>query len=157
MDHGLIVVSTLFSLSLLGAFVLFYFLKATAVVKNKRYQAGGALAGFIVLYSALSGSHIYIEENDCQQIIHDYEEMEKYSQNTVIKGQVNPSKDVELILAVRRTNPDKSGKFKLTAPCLNFERDDVRLYVVDLASDENTFLSFWSKEEAQKEQEISLE
>lgn len=52
----LIAVAVIFSLSLGGAYVLFQTLKATAVMKTVRGQAGGALAGFLMVFSALGGT-----------------------------------------------------------------------------------------------------
>ncbi len=46
-----------FVLSLIGAFVLFKLLKSTAVIKKAGYQAGGALAGFLLIYSTLYYSY----------------------------------------------------------------------------------------------------
>ena len=53
----LIAVAVIFSLSLGGAYVLFQTLKATAVMKTVRGQAGGALAGFLMVFSALGGTY----------------------------------------------------------------------------------------------------
>ncbi|HSL84234.1 MAG TPA: hypothetical protein VLF66_15785 [Thermoanaerobaculia bacterium] len=54
----LIAVTVIFSLSLGGAYVLFQTLKATAVMKTVRGQAGGALAGFLMVFSALGGTYL---------------------------------------------------------------------------------------------------
>lgn len=54
----LIAVAVIFFLSLGGAYVLFRTLKATAVVKTVRGQAGGALAGFLMIFSALGGTYL---------------------------------------------------------------------------------------------------
>ncbi|HEY9123221.1 MAG TPA: hypothetical protein PK252_09005 [Bacteroidales bacterium] len=48
----LVVFSLSFVLSMVAAFVLFKFLQSTAVINNKNYQAGGALAGFIIVLGA---------------------------------------------------------------------------------------------------------
>jgi len=45
--------SVIFILSLGGSFVLFKFLKSSATVKKPTFQAGGALAGFIIIYGLL--------------------------------------------------------------------------------------------------------
>jgi hypothetical protein len=49
----LIVVTVIFILSLAGAFILFKFLKSFALIKKVGYQAGGAIAGFLLIYGAL--------------------------------------------------------------------------------------------------------
>lgn len=56
------VVAIIFLLSLLGAFVLFKFLKSYAKIQRKGYQAGGALAGFLLIYAALYSSYDRIEQ-----------------------------------------------------------------------------------------------
>ncbi len=48
-----VTVAVIFILSLAGAFVLFKFLKSSALIKSPSYQAGGALAGFLLIYGAL--------------------------------------------------------------------------------------------------------
>ncbi len=53
----LIVVSVIFLLSLGGACVLFRWFQATAVIKGLKHQAGGALAGFLLIFGALDLSY----------------------------------------------------------------------------------------------------
>jgi hypothetical protein len=50
---ALLAVSVVFLMSLLGALVLFKVLKSSALIKRPGYQAGGALAGFLLIYGAL--------------------------------------------------------------------------------------------------------
>lgn len=45
MNINLLVIVIFFFLSLIGAYVLFKFLESSAIIKNKKYQAGGAIAG----------------------------------------------------------------------------------------------------------------
>lgn len=59
----LVVVSVIFALSLLGAFVLFKFLKSAAMIKRPGYQAGGALAGFLLIFGTLYMSYNQLEAN----------------------------------------------------------------------------------------------
>ncbi len=49
----LVAIVTVFSLSLTGAVVLFRFLKSSAIIKRKEYRAGGALAGFLLIFATL--------------------------------------------------------------------------------------------------------
>lgn len=51
------ILTLIFSLSLIAAIVLFKVLKSTAIIKKAGYQAGGALAGFIIIYSTLYYSY----------------------------------------------------------------------------------------------------
>ncbi|WP_339724788.1 hypothetical protein [uncultured Paraglaciecola sp.] len=46
----LVIVVTCFSLSLIGSFVLFYFLESNAEGNFKGYTLGGAIAGFVVIF-----------------------------------------------------------------------------------------------------------
>lgn len=64
----LIVVSAIFALSLFGAYVLFRFLKSTAIIKRTGYQAGGALAGFLLIFGALYASYSQLEKNAMARI-----------------------------------------------------------------------------------------
>lgn len=48
-----IIVGIIFVLSLGGAIVLFRFLKSSAMIRKAGYQAGGALAGFLLIYGTL--------------------------------------------------------------------------------------------------------
>ena len=52
----LAVITVIFLLSLLGAVALFKFLKSTAMIKKAGYQAGGAVAGFLLIYGTLYAS-----------------------------------------------------------------------------------------------------
>lgn len=54
----LVAVVVIFCLSLGGAYVLFRTLQATAVLKTVRGQAGGALAGFLMVFGALDGTYL---------------------------------------------------------------------------------------------------
>jgi hypothetical protein len=62
----LVVISVLFGLSLLAAWVLFRVLQSTAAVKNKDYQLGGAAAGFVVILSLSSFTYIRVANNTKQ-------------------------------------------------------------------------------------------
>jgi hypothetical protein len=62
----LVVISVLFGLSLLAAWVLFRVLQSTAAVKNKDYQLGGAAAGFVVILSLSSFTYIRVDNNTKQ-------------------------------------------------------------------------------------------
>jgi len=60
--QALIVVSVMFFISLIGAYTLFHVLKSFAFVKTAGHKAGGALAGFLILFSLLSGSYYKVVE-----------------------------------------------------------------------------------------------
>jgi hypothetical protein len=56
----LLVITALFSMSLIAAWVLFKILKSTATVTKPEYQLGGAAAGFVVILSILSLTYIQV-------------------------------------------------------------------------------------------------
>lgn len=47
-----------FFLSLMGAYVLFKWLDATAIIKKPTWQAGGSLAGFILIFAMLHTAYV---------------------------------------------------------------------------------------------------
>ncbi len=53
MPYSLIPIIVIFCLSLFGSFILFKFLKSSATIKKATYQAGGAIAGFLLIYGLL--------------------------------------------------------------------------------------------------------
>ena len=57
MNELLIPLSVIFALSLVGSIVLFRFLKSSAAITKSTYQAGGAIAGFILIYGLLYMSY----------------------------------------------------------------------------------------------------
>jgi len=56
MNILLIPLSVIFCLSLIGAIVLFKYLKSHAKIERKTWQASGALAGFILIYWLLTST-----------------------------------------------------------------------------------------------------
>jgi hypothetical protein len=62
----LVIISVLFGLSLLAAWVLFRILQSTATVKNEDYQLGGAVAGFVVILSLMSFTYMRVDNNSKQ-------------------------------------------------------------------------------------------
>jgi hypothetical protein len=65
----LVVISVLFSLSLLAAWVLFNVLKSTAKVTKPEYQLGGAAAGFVVILTLLSVFYMQLGSKQSQDVI----------------------------------------------------------------------------------------
>ena len=66
---ALLVISVLFSMSLLAAWVLFNVLKSTATVTKPEYQLGGAAAGFVVILSLLSVFYMQVGSKENQDTI----------------------------------------------------------------------------------------
>lgn len=56
----LLVITALFTMSLLAAWVLFKILQSTASVSKPEYQLGGAAAGFVVILSILSLTYMQV-------------------------------------------------------------------------------------------------
>ncbi|MEJ2010076.1 MAG: hypothetical protein P8Z30_18295 [Acidobacteriota bacterium] len=107
--------SIFFLLSLGGAYVLFKLLKSSAVIKTHKYRAGGAVAGFLIIYGMLFGSYYKIAR-----------------QGPTISGTVGPGlHDVKVVLAVAEEQPDSDGHFKLATPFnLNLKKSNARLYLL---------------------------
>jgi hypothetical protein len=143
MDPILIIVSILFVLSLLGATVLFKFFKSSAIIKNKKYQAGGAIAGFILIFGVLYTTYANIEAKKYEDLVQQNKQLknkydllktnydEQMNKKLQIKGRINPfhSGYTRIILTGNEVNPDSDGKFSLEAPCLD-PKDGAYLYVV---------------------------
>jgi len=133
-------------MSLVGAVILFKFFKSSAIVTGKKYQAGGAIAGFIIIYGILYGSFYNIEKTGYQKLIKEHRQYSEILNAKHITGTINPYKEnIKIILAVKETDPDRSGTFKLKASCLDPENDDVRLYV--MLGDKYVHYNIYSNEE----------
>jgi hypothetical protein len=133
------VVAALFALSLLSAVVLFSFLKSTALIKNENYQAGGAIAGFIIVYGMLHWSYTqttgYANTIAAQkQTIADQnkqlEDLQKFTREVNLDGTVTPSTSDTLVLISAWEAPtDINGTFSLKAPCLQGS-DQAKLLII---------------------------
>ena len=143
--EAIIVVIILFALSLLGAWVLFKFLVSSALIKGKTYQAGGAIAGFILLYLLMFYSHDKI--NDFQECKDAKEKCEQDLQMQTVKGEIlrYNGELVKIILSVRQTEPDSNGKYILKAPGLDPENNDVQVHV--LTNTGHKFFTIFTKDE----------
>lgn len=110
-EFTLIVIVVFFVSSLAGAFVLFKVLKSTALIKKVGYQAGGALAGFLLIYSALYYSF---------QSALETAELGRLEHWTIVgtaqRGDTNNHGNilVRIVPPTPRTRTDESGLFYLT-------------------------------------------
>ena len=124
----------IFALGLLGAVVLFRFFKSSAIIKKKAYQAGGAVAGFVIIYSLLFGSYYQIERLEKQKLeatIHALEEKAKKLEIDVISGVVAPdNQPVKVRLVIDAVEPDSDGKFKFKVPRILLESPTAALYAI---------------------------
>lgn len=133
----ILVVGILFFLSLLGAVILFKFFKSSAIVKNKQYQAGGAIGGFIIIFLLLSTSYYELEKTKNDSLMKKFEETSARLESLNLKlqllsieGKINPSfQDAKVVLSVKETEADISGRFKFSMNCIDPEVDDVKIYV----------------------------
>jgi len=135
-------VAIIFALSLLGAVVLFRFFKSSAIIKKKAYQAGGAVAGFAIVYSLLFGSYYQIERLEKQKLeaaIQALEEKVKKLDIDVVSGVVAPdNQPVKVRLVIDAVEPDSDGKFKFKVPRILLESPTAALYAI--TDDEHVIL-----------------
>jgi hypothetical protein len=127
----LIVISVLFGLSLLAAWVLFKILKSTATVSKPEYQLGGAAAGFVVILTLLSVSYMQFDDKKKQDKITDLTtELDKaiaevangkaclaeQSAEVTYSGTVTPSvQEASVVLGVSEVQLQQDGKFAIKA------------------------------------------
>ncbi len=138
--NPLLVVPILFGLSLAAAVILFRFLKSSAVIQTAKYQAGGAIAGFVIVYGLLHFSFEKIsgfqdEIKKQEQTIYDLKsktkDFEEFTASRDITGTVDPYSDhTKIVLVVTETDLPVNKRFRLTAPCLDLKKGRYALYVI---------------------------
>ena len=125
-----------FLVSLLAAYLLFKFLHSTAGIESHAYKAGGALAGFVIVYGVLFGSYYKIVKMDLESLQAKYDKLEESNAQLVnaqpIKVQVSPSdQSIQFVLAVDKQEPDTDGRLVLMPPCsLNPEGGRATIYAL---------------------------
>ncbi|MBI4715050.1 MAG: hypothetical protein HY760_03785 [Nitrospirae bacterium] len=154
MNIHLFVIGAFFFLGLIGAVVLFRYLKSSALIKNEKYQAGGAIAGFLLIFGILFGAYDRLDKSDSErlsaQLIETRQALEalnrKLAANPIDGVLTPPLQNAKIVLAVKQTDADTRGRFRLSQGCIDPETDDVKLYV---QTDNGRFLSYLitSKEE----------
>jgi len=125
----LLVISVLFALSLLAAWVLFKYLQSTAAVNKPGYQIGGAAAGFVIIFGALSLTYMKVDNSKNQDNINALKSQldsanaelakgkaclaDQYSEVT-FAGTVTPSvQDANVVLGVSEVPLQQDGKFAI--------------------------------------------
>lgn len=100
-----------FLLSLLGAIVLFRYLKSSATIKKAEYQAGGAIAGFLLVYGILYGSYLSIKQDTGYT-----EKLDWVIVGKVVKegSRLNDGVEVTYYPPTPNIISNKSGEFRLT-------------------------------------------
>lgn len=144
---SLIIIIVLFLLSLTAAVILFAFFKSTAVVTSKRYQAGGAIAGFIIVFGLLHLSFVKVAgyENKIKglqdtitkkttKITNLETEITGYQAFTKVhdvSGRVDPYSDkTKVALVLSEADLPINRKFRLSAPCLDLKNSRTALYII---------------------------
>lgn len=132
---ALFVMGMLFFLSLLAAVILFKFFKSSAIIKNKKYQAGGAIAGFIIIFVTLYTSYDHIEKRGYETLKEQHKELknayDQLSKTLPIRGKIDPYKgeQTRILITTKEFNPDSNGRFKFEVPCID-KKDGAFIYVV---------------------------
>jgi hypothetical protein len=124
-----IIISLLFALSLFGAVILFAVLKSTAMIKTPKYQAGGALAGFILIFGILA--YTYYKVEDIASLQAQINRLQGYVKPKEISGvvAVDPA-DTKVILAVAMSDISATKRFQIKAPCVDQQKGLYTLYVI---------------------------
>jgi hypothetical protein len=126
------IVVGLFTLSLVSAVVLFKFLKSTALVKNESYQAGGAIAGFIIVYGMLHWSYSQTAgyTGKIASLTSQVQALQQSTRAMTVTGTVTPSAgDTQVLIAAWEAPTDMSGAFSVKARCLEGS-DQAKLVIV---------------------------
>jgi hypothetical protein len=104
-----------FIFSLIASIVLFKFLKSSAVINNKSYQAGGALAGFVIVFTTS-----YFVINNWMKTISVTEQKQPVEKvctmigNIKLEGrQVNDGIRVSIQPSSPMTTTDPNGDFRI--------------------------------------------
>lgn len=139
-SNPLVVITLLFLLSLTAAVILFAFFKSTAVIKTPKYQAGGAIAGFMLVYGVLYPSYqkisddknLIVQLQDRTSQLEALEETHKqFEALHDISGTVSPYHDrMQVVLAFTDTEVRADQKFRLSAPCVDVRDRPYTLYVI---------------------------
>jgi hypothetical protein len=126
----------LFVLSLTGALVLFRFLKSSALIKGRSYQAGGALAGFVIIYYMVSSFYYKIDTDRSknEELSAEIEQLKKELKNLdtdIVSGEVEPDKQpVKVRLVFDAVEPDSEGKFNFQVPHVVLQSPTAALYAI---------------------------
>src|ERR1039458_3589843 len=122
MDLNIGVVTILFTLSLLAAWILFKFLQSTAAITKKEYQMGGAAAGFLIIYGALYYSYSGLAksalDDSKQQLAVCQAALKTSGENDAevgIKGVVDPAlRDAQIVFATKIFPLPDDGTFRFS-------------------------------------------
>jgi len=140
MDVSVGVVTILFTLSLLAAWILFKFLQSTAAITKKEYQMGGAAAGFLIIYGALYYSYSGLAKSAlddskrqlavCQATLKTTLDNDE---EVAIKGVVDPAlRNAQIVFATRIFPLPDDGTFRFSARRSDIKSDNpAAIYIID--------------------------
>ena len=140
MDVSVGVVTILFTLSLLAAWILFKFLQSTAAITKKEYQMGGAAAGFLIIYGALYYSYSGLAKSaldDSKRQLAVCQAALKTSADNdaeiAIKGVVDPAlRNAQIVFATRIFPLPDDGTFRFSARRSDIKSDNpAAIYIID--------------------------
>jgi len=140
MDVSVGVVTILFTLSLLAAWILFKFLQSTASITKKEYQMGGAAAGFLIIYGALYYSYSGLAKSALDDSKHQLAVCQAAlktsadnDQEVAIKGVVDPAlRNAQIVFATRIFPLPDDGTFRFSARRSDIKSDNpAAIYIID--------------------------
>ena len=140
MDVTVGVVTILFTLSLLAAWILFKFLQSTASITKKEYQMGGAAAGFLIIYGALYYSYSGLAKSaldDSKRQLAVCQAALKTSgandEEVAIKGVVDPPlRNAQIVFATRIFPLPDDGTFRFSARRSDIKSDNpAAIYIIN--------------------------
>jgi hypothetical protein len=122
----------------MGAVVLFRFLKSSAIIKKEAYQAGGAVAGFVIIYSLLFTSYYEVEKLNNQELESEIVKLGEQIQGLQdeltpvdVSGDVEPDREpVKVRLVFDATEPDSDGKFSFQVPRILLKSNTAAIYAI---------------------------
>ncbi|MCU1260617.1 MAG: hypothetical protein JWO80_3502 [Bryobacterales bacterium] len=116
LDVSVGVVTILFTLSLLGAWILFKVLKSKAIITKPEYQVGGAAAGFLLIYAALYQSYTGLANIDGvrAQLTGCKTSLAAEADFVSVRGTIEPKlRYANAFVATNESQVDVQGKFTL--------------------------------------------
>ena len=131
-----VIVVVFFLCSLAASYVLFKLLRSQARVGKSSWQAGGALAGFVIVFLAMQTTYKSISDIESVKGRLNATEAELKSVKAqlaakTITGKIQPNLvETKVVLAVAATDPDGNGRFRVDGRCLDPVTDDLRLYFI---------------------------
>lgn len=140
-QNPLVLVCIFFILSLIGAIILFKCLHSHATIKSEKWQAGGAIGGFIIIFLLCFFVYTWIkryeEKIDTLEVNlnskqSEIDRLNKVLETKLIEGIIKPYKEHTIIfLAVEACVPRSvDGKFRLRTSCIDPEYNDISLHII---------------------------